>query len=504
MRCLVAILGCLVALALLAVVMVWLFYVEEDARGAHAWEVAKKNLQDAGESVDYHDLIPPEIPDDQNLGAISLFQLEPDPDDHATMASLTLKKALLAISPGPEPLPKTGAWLKGEVTDIGPIEKYLSERYHKVFNRPQDNPGLTEEIDALCPALNDLRQAAATRPQCRFSRDYLTIPPYNRPFGSTTLLIKLSQVINLHAVAALHDKRSDVALEDIKATLKMDSGVRDEPILISGLVAAGMVSVQLDSVWEGLNEHAWTDQQLAELQHNFQDIDFLSDYQLCIHGEATGFTAQTFDYIRDHRTAAALVASMSNSGGSGHGPPLLARFFAWVTPRGWFDLAKARAMSLYYRAAREQVDSEERRVYSEKSDQFKQEGRSVHFFDLPDLLVTVASGPILNSAGNFAEVQFRVDAASIACALERYRLAHGSYPASLEALSSYAPKGLPHDLMNGEAYHYKLQPDGAYLLYSVGWNQVDDGGKVAYKPNDYSHALDREHGDWVWPCPTIK
>jgi len=54
--------------------------------------------------------------------------------------------------------------------------------------------------------------------------------------------------------------------------------------------------------------------------------------------------------------------------------------------------------------------------------------------------------------------------------------------------------------MNGQAYHYKLQPDGTYLLYSVGWNLVDDGGKVAYKPNDPAHAFNREHGDWVWPC----
>ncbi len=57
--------------------------------------------------------------------------------------------------------------------------------------------------------------------------------------------------------------------------------------------------------------------------------------------------------------------------------------------------------------------------------------------------------------------------------------------------------------MRGEPYHYKLNADVTYLLYSVGWNQKDDEGKVVYKVND-RQAINREQGDWVWPSPKNK
>ena len=93
-----------------------------------------------------------------------------------------------------------------------------------------------------------------------------------------------------------------------------------------------------------------------------------------------------------------------------------------------------------------------------------------------------------------------LDEARIACALERHRLAHGGYPASLDALSPGCIEELPHDIMSGESYRYQLRSDGTYLLYSVGWNQGDDGGKVVYK-NDASGQIDYSKGDWVWPMP---
>ena len=503
MRCLFAILGVFFVLVFSAIVTGWLFYAEEDARGAHEWEVAKRTLQDLGESVNFHDSIPPEVSDHQNLGIIPLFQpasASNSPDSSQTNA---LREATLNIDPDDYLIPKTGSWLKGETTDFRPIEKYLAERYKKVFDHTESNLGPMEEIDALCPALSEICQASAKRPLCRFPRDYTSTPPFIRSLGSTTSLLRFTKVLDLHTLEALHLNQPDVALDDIKMTLKIDGAVRHEPVLVSGLVAAGIMSIQLGSVWEGLNAHAWTDQQLADLQQQLQEIDFLADYQLCIRGEAIGFLAPTLDYIRDHRTAAALVLTMANTDGSAKRPPLFSRFVSWLVPKGWFDMTKAQGVSLYFDAAREPVDLNGRRVYPQSSEQLKKKGRAVHLYDLPDLLLGVASGPIIGSIGSFAEVQFRVDAASIACALERYRLAYGVYPKSLDALIPYAPQGLPHDLMNGEAYHYKLRPDGTYLLYSVGWDQVDDGGKVAYKTDD-PHALDREHGDWVWPSPKMK
>ena len=108
--------------------------------------------------------------------------------------------------------------------------------------------------------------------------------------------------------------------------------------------------------------------------------------------------------------------------------------------------------------------------------------------------------PLTNAQKKFAESQVLNDQTLIACGLERYQLTHFAYPATLDALVPACIDELPHDIMNGEPYHYRLNADGTFLLYSVGWNQTDEGGKVVYK-QDNPRAIDYEQGDWVWPTP---
>ena len=66
----------------------------------------------------------------------------------------------------------------------------------------------------------------------------------------------------------------------------------------------------------------------------------------------------------------------------------------------------------------------------------------------------------------------------MAIALERYRLAHGEYPDSLDALAPQFIAKVPHDVIGGQPLHYRRTSDGQFVLYSVGWNETDDGGVV--------------------------
>ena len=89
-----------------------------------------------------------------------------------------------------------------------------------------------------------------------------------------------------------------------------------------------------------------------------------------------------------------------------------------------------------------------------------------------------------------------------ACALERQRLARGSYPESLAALApEFGP--LPPDPMSGQTFRYERTADGRFRLWSVGWNGKDDGGTVALTgtPASKNRNINFEQGDWVWPVP---
>ena len=66
----------------------------------------------------------------------------------------------------------------------------------------------------------------------------------------------------------------------------------------------------------------------------------------------------------------------------------------------------------------------------------------------------------------------------LAFALAQYRVERGSYPGTLAEVAPRYVKELPKDIFNNDAdLHYVRKGDG-YLLYSVGPNGKDDGGKT--------------------------
>jgi hypothetical protein len=96
---------------------------------------------------------------------------------------------------------------------------------------------------------------------------------------------------------------------------------------------------------------------------------------------------------------------------------------------------------------------------------------------------------------NVARTQTLVNEATVACALDRYRAAHGDFPETLDSLVPGFIKKLPTDLIGGQALRYRRKSSADFLLYSVGWNETDDGG-VAVRNTNGSIVL--EKGDWVW------
>ena len=89
-----------------------------------------------------------------------------------------------------------------------------------------------------------------------------------------------------------------------------------------------------------------------------------------------------------------------------------------------------------------------------------------------------------------ARNQTLANEAFIACALERHRLAHGQYPESLDALVPQFVEKVPHDLIGGQPLKYRRN-GGGFVLYSVGWNERDDGGTPGQDGYD-------TEADWVW------
>ena len=97
------------------------------------------------------------------------------------------------------------------------------------------------------------------------------------------------------------------------------------------------------------------------------------------------------------------------------------------------------------------------------------------------------------------------DATLAIIALEQFRRAKGNFPASLDELVPSFLPCVPKDLADGQTLRYRPSA-GSYILYSIGTNLKDDGGKPpATLPDDMTisnfrnrQLLDLGKIDWDW------
>jgi hypothetical protein len=334
---------------------------------------------------------------------------------------------------------------------------------------------------------------ASQRPQSRFPVRYED--GFNALLPYLAKLRGSSQYLALHAIAELAEGKAELALADLKLSFQMIRCTRDEPLLISHLVRIAQPQLALQPVWEGLADHAGSDAQLATIGEELAALDFLADYQLAMRGERA-FSIATVDYLR--READPNALDFSDGVNLGFSPPLHRRvLFRLAVPAGWFEQNKLTLGRMHLDLIEPAVDREARTVSPAIAGRLEQACQDLKM--TPYNWFTRVLIPALgNAAKKFALGQASVDLARTACALERHRLTHGSYPETLEALAPAFIAKLPHDVINGQPLKYRRTEDGQFVLYSVSWNATDDGGSPGLSQKG---KPDLDQGDWVWRYP---
>jgi hypothetical protein len=299
------------------------------------------------------------------------------------------------------------------------------------------------------------------------------------------------QVLHLRTVAELADNQPAKALEDVQLMLRLDDKLRQEPLLIEHLVSVALTAITLQPIYEGLAQHRWNDAQLAELESALAQKDFLADYQFAMRGERTF----AIDMIENQRITRQ-IKTMEEVAGK---PKEVTLSLRW-SPSAFFYQNELAFAQLHEQLIQPLLDITNRIVSPaavRRADAVVQ-GEMKHYNPYK-VQALMAFPAITASVSKFARIQAQVDLARVACALERFRLSNGDYPETLDGLAPRFIAQLPHDIINGQPLHYRRMEDGKFLLYSLGWNETDDGGQVVL--NNYG-AVDKERGDWVWRYPS--
>ena len=499
--------------------LIALFYAVENWRGRSAWNSFRRTLEAKGLEFELEKIMPPAIPAEENM-----YEAEPWKGFHfiksegggITYENTNVANEVWFDCTGPnhrEAPDGTDVFLSRPVNlaewqDFyrGTNNQFASAggtvtNYFPVASAPQ-----TPAKDVLL-ALSRFEdryrqiQAAAQRPKARF---WLNIED-----GIGTLLPHLAKFksiatyFRLRSTALLADGQSEAAFNDLMLSFRVGDALADEPILISHLVRIAALHVNLSTVWEGLAAHRWNDAQLAALEAELARTDLLAEYHTSMAGEryfsiwCVDFLGRTGDLGPIYDPPEPQTYDFGDQTIRANG-----KIFLQLVPQGWFDQNKLSLGRLQVDYILPMVDEDKHLVLPDKTRHTATAINSLRPTPY-DLFSRMLVPALERVAKKTAVSQTYVDLARVACALERYRLANGSYPDNLDALTPKFISKLPHDVINGEPLKYRRNADGSFILYSVGWNETDDGGKVARKVNKSGKEIAVEHdqGDWVWTYP---
>jgi hypothetical protein len=347
--------------------------------------------------------------------------------------------------------------------------------------------------------VEDLR-AAAKLPASRFPLEYDKDDPAAILLPHLAAMKRTSQFLQLRTIAELQNGQRDQAFDDVKLSLRLAEAIRTEPFIITHLVRIAILQIILQPVWEGLADQQWSDAQLAALDAELAKVNFLADYELTVRSEPA-FHIRLIDYLEQKRSRYQEFISLFSNNNQ-HDREVLNNFSAttvfYLAPKGWFDQNKIALLQRRLKWDAPIVDDLQQTV-SPKLVRASEAAQSKMIYS-PFNFFARLEGFLDNYAQKVAREQTAVNLARVAIALERFRLAHGEYPESLDALAPQFIAQVPHDVIGGQPLKYRREADGLFTLYSVGWNETDDGGVLVFTEGN-TPQVDNSQGDWVWRYP---
>lgn len=476
--------GAFVCAALLTLVAA--FYLVERQRGRAMWQKYEAEARARQVKLYLMELVPAPVPDAENFAAVPIFQDAFDKPNAPNPFALLER-------PG-EKAPSLGAAVKNELVDLGEWQKFFIAT--KTLSTASGNPAedVLQALEHYAAAWEQLRTAAA-RPRSRFPVRYED--GINASMPHVGVLQSAAKLNALRLLAHLQLGDSAAAYEDFRLGMRLRESLETEPTLICSLVRLSQLAMLENAVWTGLARHQWAAPELEKITADLGRPRLMDDYALGLGGER-GFSNMIHEQLmRESPEEFAKLVSLTTEAGTQRGLFQLGMApIYWLYPNGWLRFSQTRA-NRYFDEMLSRVTQEPPRLYADrKVDTLPANMESVSTVERAQYLLFFLLAPALNEVErSYAYGQTLLDQARLGCALERHRLANGSFPASLDALAPGLIPEVPRDVMNGLPFHYRTDANGGYTLYSVAMNLQDEGGKSD------RNAVAKQQPDWVWSVP---
>jgi len=268
--------------------------------------------------------------------------------------------------------------------------------------------------------------------------------------------------------------------------------------MVAAMVETAVTTIYANAVADGLRLHAWREPQLDMIQNQLAEVRLLPMLAEALrHDRAKRLCVlENFLTATEKKSAAGSFETnrwRKNESLETGAEALLMRGWKLGAPRGWFDQNRASLSRLEQRAINS-LDLTNNLIAVKRVNAWGDEMKRIGPLFCP--YTFYAANVVPNYFGAFRAVaknQTLANQALIACGLERCRLKDGQYPPTLDRLPPQFIKTLPRDVIGGNTMRYRCIDARSFLLYSIGWDNKDDGGVS---------SPDIAKGDWVWSSST--
>ena len=301
----------------------------------------------------------------------------------------------------------------------------------------------------------DLARHAADRPDCRFDHDY-SRPNMDAMLGELGALRQCSRLLRVAAQSQAASGDPKLALADWRRMHAVGAHAVSSPGLMGGLVALA-IDASASKTAPTLFENVHTRAQLDEITPLDSHAP-VRQYNLALQGEEAFGLASFCDMANGKFSEA--PTTWSRAAGE----------FLWLV---WMQDEVPS-----YREFLAQVRDFSQRPYFERKAQIAALQSASQTGPPAGIMLQILTPSILRSLAILAETQALASAVDVAHAATRYRLDHGEYPASAQALAPEYILALPLDPFDGHPLRWTKRRDGSVVIYSLGADGTDDGGQV--------------------------
>lgn len=470
-----------------------LLYSIELWRGKWSYASLLRSVEESNRSLNVESLAPPMVNEQENFCATPLLAslIKGNEDANLILSnyrdlspSEELDRIRSVKLPDRKPRLKT-PWFVNRSTNFD-FWVRLFERHSEKETQTHTEETTPEQIlaylEPYTELINELLEAARSHPSSRWDLSY------ERGYMVEALVAVRDDVIDdLVRLLALRSStylvlgQNDAAANDLYLGMRLVETVRNEPSIHTQLRRIEWLFILFQPLWEGLATQTWNEIQLNQIRSDLEKIDLMA--------EATRLRTSTavlhmdlWNEINDAYSIRSLIrnhrALLSRDGGARFWVGLLWQFH----PKGWTYQNQV----LTYR----------------------------WFFPPPNTKTTPPTDPInavfilpkLISLSRELEEHFprkhvTIQQAIIACALEQFRMEHGTYPEELSELalnrptSIKEPDGQPRALVN-----YHRLPGGRYLLAPP----TVQHPSATFEPENNPDLIPFTNNVWdqVWRYPT--